>query len=143
MLPAGRYATRCNVMLPPDGPNGGTVVAEIRRLDDARQGVVARGVWRVDAALIEAADLLTLAFSLGHPKRVEIRLWASRDLAGFRLRAVKVQRAEAGLAALDWSGTLDRWPLDRIRNVVIGNSGICIASCAHFPTNKAWLAVRW
>lgn len=120
------------------------MVAEIRRLDGDGRGFAARGVWPVDAALVEAADHLTLEFRLEVPRRVEIRLWASGDVAGFRLRAVKVQRAEAGLAALDWSGThgaLDRWPLDRIRHVVIGNSGICTASCVHCPTNKPWLDV--
>lgn len=143
-LPAGRHAIRCNVMLPPTPPSGGSLVVEVRRLDGDAAGFAARGVWPLDAAMVEAADRLTLEFHLDAPRQVQIRLWASTKVAGFRLRAVKVQRAEAGLAALDWSSThgrLDRWPLDRIRNVVIGNSGICTASCVHCPTNKPWLDV--
>jgi pyruvate-formate lyase-activating enzyme len=138
-LPAGHHAARFQVMLPPEPPQGAELVIGIRRQDGGQ--FAARGTWTIDAEFVTLADHLILEFRLEAPQEVELWLWASAAAGRFRLRAVKVQRADQGDAA-DWSGThgqLDRWPLDRIRNVVIGNSGICTASCLHCPTNKPWL----
>lgn len=142
-LPAGAHAARFQVMLPPELPLGAQLVAEIRRLDGDGRQFAARRVWVIDAGFIGTADHLMLEFRLESAVDVEVRVWASTDAGRFRLRAVKVKRADAGDPA-DWStthGRLNRWPLDRIRNVVVGNSGICTASCLHCPTNKPWLQV--
>jgi radical SAM protein with 4Fe4S-binding SPASM domain len=147
-LPAGAFAARFQIMLPfaAPPPAGARVVMEVLRLDADPPEFAARGVWSADAAGFaeREADRLMLDFALEAEAPVEVRSWASADAGAYRLRAVKVQRADRGAAALDWSGThgtLDRWPLDRIRNVVVGNSGVCTASCLHCPTNKPWLPV--
>ncbi|MBL6456945.1 radical SAM/SPASM domain-containing protein [Belnapia sp. T6] len=139
-LPAATMAGRIQLMLPPDLPPGQSVTAEILGQEGE---VLATVSWPVAAETPEAADHLMMAFTLEAPQRVTLRLTASTRAGSFYLRAAKLQRAVPG-QALDWSGThgrLNLWPLDRIRFVMVGNSGICTASCLHCPTNKPWLPV--
>lgn len=135
-LPAGRLAARYQVMLPDPLPLGAEIATTIGVPGEAE--IVARRFWRVDAALAEGADDLFLDLALPEAREVEIRCWASTRAGAFRLRAVTVRQAGHGPPAA-WTGThgrLDRWPLDRLRSVMIGNSGVCTASCIHCPTNK-------
>lgn len=147
-LPAGRHVARFQAMLPPAPPPPGGVrlAVEILRLDGERPTSVARRAWTVDAGFDPAtADHLMLEFALEAELPVLLRAWASAQAGGFRMRAVRIRRAgPGGGGAAGWHGTdarLDRWPLERIRHVTIGNSGACTASCLHCPTNKAWLEV--
>ena len=141
-LPAGRQAARVQVMLPPDLPGAAELWVELRH---AKGGAaVTRRSWPVDGRLVEMADHLMLHYVVTHPARVEIRAGVTgADAAGFRMRALKIKRADRGDPA-DWRSTHGApatWPLDRLRNVAIGLSGACPASCIHCPTNKPWLPV--
>jgi hypothetical protein len=136
-LPAGRFVARYQVMLPAELPVGAQVATTVGL--PGRPDIVARRFWRVDAAFADAADRLMLDVALDAPTEVEIRCWASTAAGDFRLRAVTVKRADENPPPIDWSAThgqLDRWPPDRLRSVMIANSGICTASCVHCPTNK-------
>jgi radical SAM protein with 4Fe4S-binding SPASM domain len=137
-LPAGRLVARYQVMLPEPLPLGAEIATTIGVPGGAE--ILARRFWRVDPAFAEGADDLMLELALEAPREVEVRCWAATAAGAFRLRAVTIKRAAAdGTRPADWStthGALDRWPLDRLRSVMIGNSGVCTASCIHCPTNK-------
>src|SRR5919199_3196322 len=112
-LPAGRHAARVQVMLAPEPPAGADITVTL----SGQEGERARLRWRLDPARPEQADHLMLSFALGKPGPVRIACAASTRAGEFRLRAVKIQQARHG-GPLDWStthGTLDLWPLDRIR----------------------------
>jgi radical SAM protein with 4Fe4S-binding SPASM domain len=135
-LPAGRFVARYQIMLPEPLPVGAQVATTIAV--PGRPEILARRFWRVDAALADDADELMLDLVLDAPREVEIRCWASTAAGAFRLRAITLKRAEDG-PPTGWATTharLDRWPIDRLRSVMIGNSGVCTASCIHCPTNK-------
>ncbi|WP_043364547.1 radical SAM protein [Belnapia sp. F-4-1] len=139
-LPAGRAAARLQVLLPPDMPAEAWVEAQLLAAEDG--AVLARARWPAAGDPVRL-DHLMLDIALAADRRVRLNLHASAMAGRCFLRAVKIQRTGSGPPA-DWSGThgrLKHWPLDRLRYVTIGNSGICTASCIHCPTNKPWLPV--
>lgn len=140
-LPEGRYAARVSLMIPPKPPPGAELSVAIRYLD-APRAVVEQG-WPIDHRLSDRADDLVLEFSLPLPARLEMRASVTGPAEDVWMRAVKIQRTDRGTPP-DWGstrGSLNAWPLDRLRNVVVGISGTCPASCIHCPTNKDWLRV--
>jgi hypothetical protein len=140
-LPAGPMAARIQVMPLPAVPEGTVIEARLTTCDDGR--VVAEGRWTWSRATPATTDWLMLRFDLSAPEALVLTCAASARADAVFLRSFKVMEARPGVAE-DWATThaqLDRWPLDRLRSVMIGNSGVCTASCLHCPTNKPWLAV--
>jgi hypothetical protein len=117
------------------------VVIEIDRQDRNPVEPLSHCAWLIDPATPELADHLYLSYTLTEPAEVRLLCRASTRCGEFFLRAAKIQRVETG-EPTDWSSThfeLGRWPLDGIRTINLGISGVCPASCVHCPTNKSWL----
>jgi hypothetical protein len=142
-LPAGRLAIRAQIMTPADPPPGATVTITLRHAGQPYAPPLASTNWRGAADTPGDADHLYLACDLPAETLVELHAYSSHAVGAFRMRAVTVRRGEIGAPA-SWTHSdpgHDTWPLPGIRNVIIGNSGICTASCGHCPTNKPWLDV--
>jgi radical SAM protein with 4Fe4S-binding SPASM domain len=139
-LPAGRFGLRLQVVPPAEAPAGTVLCLDV--IPEGRPGApYAEAQWPVDAGLAAKADDLGLIFALNRDAAVQIRVWISNRFSETLVRAVTVFEVGADGQPLWPVAEQQIWPMPMIRNVVIGNSGVCTASCLGCPTNKAWLDV--
>jgi radical SAM protein with 4Fe4S-binding SPASM domain len=134
---AGIFVARFQVLLPRDLPADAFVSFEVVAwLADGGHRFLARTERRCDAGLVENSDNILLMFQSDARLVIEYRCYASHDCANFHLRALKVKHADRGrLEDWSYSHATARWPLERLRNVIIGNSSVCNARCTHCPTS--------
>lgn len=138
-LSRGFYVARFQFAPPPEEPPADAFFAfEALAWASGRAAFLGRTQRAWTQELVEGADNILLAFSTQEDVEVEYRCYASRRCADAHLRALKVKRADRGHLE-DWSYThgSTRWPIERLRNVIVGNSSACNARCPHCPTSLA------
>jgi radical SAM protein with 4Fe4S-binding SPASM domain len=135
-LEAGLYIARFQVLLPRQTPPDAFLAFEVVVWDGDTPSFAGRSERRWDDELARASDHILLVFPIDHATEVEYRCFASDGCGSVHLRALKVKRADRGHVE-DWSYThgTSAWPLDHLRNVIIGNSSVCNARCPHCPTS--------
>jgi hypothetical protein len=77
-----------------------------------------------------------LTVRTGREMIVEVRGHSS-SLAATTLRAGALRWEGAAPTVVNWPEFYYRWPVTRLRGVIIGTTSICNASCIHCPTNKS------
>ncbi|MDB5460550.1 MAG: Radical domain protein [Caulobacteraceae bacterium] len=135
-IPAGSHVVRYAILFP-EQDVGGQLTLEC--LLDGE--VVGAHVFDIDEPLRRIADTIDLPVELAHSGVVEFRGHVTRGLRQTHLRYIDVHDTAAGLP-IDYVFPSDynAWPVRRLRNIVIGTTGVCNASCPHCPTNKPMLA---
>jgi pyruvate-formate lyase-activating enzyme len=134
-IPAGRHTVRCAVQFP-QTPQGGTLTLACRLDGELIASVQAE-------ADIAPADAIDFPIVLPRHGIVELTGHVTRALDRTHLRTIAVHEDD-GARAPDYRfvSPFDVWPLQSLRDIVIGTTGVCNASCPHCPTNKAMLAGR-
>lgn len=139
-LGAGPHTVRLQVQLPPS-PENQIVSVTARRAGDADGEVLARAALDASAPdAAEAADALTLSFSLTEPGEVVFEGETTRDAARTFLRyltEVPVESYEGAEDLFAFHRDLDALDLTP-QSIVFGTTAVCNANCFHCPTNKAY-----
>jgi radical SAM protein with 4Fe4S-binding SPASM domain len=139
-VPAGPHSLRHAVQFA-EG-SGKPVTLSITCADMAAPGQVLGGLTLEVDVLRTGQDVIDFSFDMPQAGILEVSGRVNAGLPATHLRYFAIHAEHPGEDApadFDFEGPYDLWPIDRLRNVIIGTTGVCNASCPHCPTNKLML----
>ncbi len=134
-LPAGRYRARVQIMFS-EFARGEPIVVNVQGLTTGR--VFDQVEMRAELNNREVADQIYLSFTLDKQQAVEFYGWVGAHCDTTLLRLLTILDDPLGsVVASDFDFPTPMRPSIRdLKEVSIGSTGVCNASCVHCPTNK-------
>jgi radical SAM protein with 4Fe4S-binding SPASM domain len=140
-LPAGTCLLRCQILI-----SAKTWSSDARLVIECapRGGGAPVGRLEVPVAdVLLAPDDLFLTVMIETPNAFEISGHVSENAAMTHIRSI-TGHAASDRSQVDYTydygdSHYAQWPVRKLRDVIVGTTGICNASCVHCPTNKTML----